>query len=641
MSEGIASPRFARCGLKSREMAMIARLTGAAALALMLWLAPPDSAEAAEDGWITHSTLIGPSKYTDASPHYDYVNPDAPKGGTINSTAIGSFDSFNPFIVQGQPAAGLNYQGGLLWDTLMEKGTDEPSASHPMIAEKWKHTADFGEATYVIDARAKWHDGRPITAEDVQWSLEQLKAHSPTYNKYFGNVSEARIIDERTVTFVFDQKNNRELPLIMGDLPVLPKHWWTANGPDGKPRDFTRSTLEPPLGSGPYRITRFEAGAFVEWERVADYWGADTFTRRGRFNAERRRITYFKEPSAEWEAFKKGGLEDIRIENRAQRWAQLYTFPAVEDGRIVKEVFEETGPYPFQGYFFNTRRQKFADAKVREALSLAFNFEAMNRNLFFGQYTRTDTFFGGTGLAATGLPEGRELEILEGYRGKVPERVFTEAYKPAVYESSRDERKFLRQALGLLKEAGYKRDGTELVGPDGKQFTIEILGFSPTWQRVHAPFMASVRKLGIDISFRVVDTSQYIERLNNFDFDLIVGTASQSSSPGNEQREYWSSSAADQPGSRNFAGIRNPVIDELVEKLIFATDRDELVAHTRALDRVLKHSHYAIPQWHNPAIWNARWDKFGIPRPQPGYIGIDTESWWIDPKKAAALGVSQ
>lgn len=608
-----------------------------ARIALVAGLIFSPSAFAQEPAFNTTVSLIGKSKYDGGFTHYDHVNPDAPKGGTLNQAVTGTFDSFNPFIVQGSPAAGLNYQGGLLFDTLMEKGIDEPSVSHPLIATGYSHPDDYSSATYKLDPRARWHDGEPIQADDVKWSLEQMKAHSPQFNRYFADVSEARIDSPTQVTFLFSQKNNRELPLIMGDLPVLPKHWWEAKNKDGEPRDITKSSLERPLGSGPYKIGAFDAGSTVTWERVEDYWAADTPTRKGRFNFDERRYTYFKDPNAVWEAFKKGGLEDIRTENRAEYWARRYTFPAFERGDVKRQLFPETSGFPMQGFFLNTRRPQFADRRVRKALTWAMNFEDMNKNLFFDQYTRTNSYFGGAELQSKDLPTGRELEILTEYKADLPPELFTEPFSLPVYESRRSEREFLKVSFDLLKEAGWERKGRQLVNAKGEPFKLEILGFSPASERVNAPWINSLRRLGIDASFRVIDTSQFVQRATNFDFDVISTGVQQSASPGNEQREYWSSGAADQPGSRNYFGAKNKVIDALVERIVYAKDRAELVAVTKALDRVLLFNYYVVPQWYLAADRVAYWDKFGIPMPQPTYVGVDVESWWIDAKKAQAL----
>lgn len=593
----------------------------------------------AEDEWRTISSLIGKSKYENGFTRYGYVNPDAPKGGILNGIATGTFDSFNPFIVRGSAAAGLRaFGGGLPYDTLMAQSTEEPGTSYPLIAEAFKYPGDYSSTTYRIDPRARFHDGEPVTAEDVVWSFETLKANHPLYNQYFHNVTEAVIVSEREVEFRFDQKNNRELPHIMGDMPVLPKHWWEGTDASGKKRDISAPTLESPLGSGPYRIKSFKPGSEIVWELVPDYWGKDLAVNIGRNNFGERRYTYFLDENAAWQGFTKGGLDDFRVENRSQKWATEYNFPAFEAGDVLKKAFPQSAGDPMQGFALNTRREKFADRRVREALTWAFDFESMNRTLFYDLYKRTDSYFEGGELASSGLPEGRELEILEEYRGRIPDEVFEKPFTLPVYTGdNREDRAHLSRAFQLLKEAGYKRKGSRLVGPDGKVFAIEFLGRDPSAGRVVGPYIEQLRKLGIDASLRVIDPNQYVNRFRTFDYDVVTVVLPQSQSPGNEQREFWSSAAADAVGSRNAAGIKDPVIDELVDRVIFAKDRAELVATTHALDRVLLWNFYVVPQWHNPDIWMAWWDKFGMPETQPAYLGVDIDSWWIDADKAAAF----
>ncbi|WP_269930900.1 extracellular solute-binding protein [Aminobacter sp. HY435] len=614
------------------------RTLAAAGLAAVL-LSGAGLPSVADDGkWLTTSSLTGTSKYGEDFKHYDYVNPNAPKGGTVNSTVAGTFDSFNPFIVTGTPAAGLTYFGGLLYDTLMQQATDEGSTSHPLIADAYKHPADFSSATYRIDPRAKWHDGKPITAEDVVWSLKTLKEISPLYNKYYTNVTEAVAISDHEVEFRFDQKGNRELPHILGDLAVLPKHWWEGTDASGKKRDITKGTLEPPLGSGAYKIESFKPGSEIVWSRVPDYWGADVPVNVGRNNFDKRRYVYFQDVDAQWLAFTKGGFQDIRPENRSQRWATGYTFPAFKAGDVIKKEFATTSGEPMQGFVLNTRRAQFQDPRVRKALTMAFDFESMNRNLFYDSYTRTDSYFEGGELASSGIPQGKELAILETYRDQLPPELFTEPYKLPVYGTPQSFRENLRAASQLFKEAGWVSRGGKLVSEKtGQQFKIEFLGNDPTDERTTGPFMDNLRKLGIDATLRIVDTNQYVSRVNQFDYDVITMVTAQTLSPGNEQREYWGSKAADTPGSRNYSGIKNPVVDALVDRVIFATDREELVAATHALDRVLLWNYYTVPQWHLPKVWMAYWNKFGIPDKQPAYLGVDTDSWWIDKDKEAAL----
>ena len=588
--------------------------------------------------WRTSSSLIDPDVETKTFERYDYVNPDAPKGGTFNAIAVGTFDSFNPFIVRGTAAAGLSGFGGILYDTLMQQSTDSPGTSHGLVADAFKYPDDYSSATYRINPEARWHDGQPITAEDVIWSFNVMKENSQIYNRYFANVTEATKVSDHEVMFSFDQTGNRELPHIIGDLVVLPKHWWEGEDKSGKKRDITKPTLEAPMGSGPYRIESFKPGSEIIWKRVEDYWGADLPVNIGRNNFDRQRYVYFQDDNAAWQAFTKGGFEDFRRENRSQRWSTGYNFPAFNAGDVKKEVFETDSGEPMQGFVLNTRRPQFKDRKVRQALTYAFDFESMNRTLFYGLYTRTDSYFEGGELASSGLPQGKELEILETVRDEVPPEVFTEEFKLPVYDTPQATRQNLRKAFDLLSEAGWENRGGKLVNKEtGEPFRIEFLGNDPTDSRVSAPYIDNLRRLGIEATMRIVDTTQYINRYRSFDFDVVTAVLAQSASPGNEQRDYWSSAAADASGSRNVAGIKDPAIDKLIDRVIYAKDREELVAATHALDRVLLWNFYLVPQWHLPEVWTAYWDKFGKPEKQPTYVGVDIDSWWIDPEKEAAL----
>jgi len=590
------------------------------------------------DEWRTTSSLIGQSKYGDNFQHYDYVNPNAPKGGTFNSIEVGTFDSFNPFIARGTPAAGLNYQGGLLYQSLMAKSFDEGSVNHPEIADAYKYPDDFSSATYRLDPRAKWHDGQPITVDDVIWSFNFLKKESPQFNRYFANVTEAVAVSDREVEFRFDQKGNRELPLIMADVVVLPKHWWEGTDANGKKRDITKPSLEIPLGSGPYKIESFKPGSEVVWRRVPDFWAADLGINVGRNNFDVRRYTYILDDNAAWQAFTKGGYEDIQSENSARLWMTRYNFPALQAGDVIKQEFKATSLASMQGFMMNTRRAKFQDRRVREALGYAFDFETLNRTQSFGLNTRSNSYFMGSELASSGLPQGKELEILNQYKDKLPPELFTQEYKPPVFDSPQAERQNLRKAIDLFAQAGWKiQNGRMTNEKSGEPFTIEILGFDQGAEPTVNPFVNMLGKIGVTASFRIVDTSQYIARVNDFDYDMITSRLSQSDSPGNEQREYWSSKAADTPGTRNYAGIKDPVVDALVERVIFATDRNDLLAATHALDRVLLWNFYLVPQFTRSVVWLAYWNKFGIPEKQPTYLGPDIDSWWVDPKKEEAL----
>lgn len=591
------------------------------------------------DEWRTTSSLIGQSKYGDNFQHYDYVNPNAPKGGTLNSVLLGTYDSFNPYIVQGSPAAGLvGFGGGLLYDTLMEQATDEGSTSHPLIADAFKYPADYSSATYRLDPRAKWHDGQPITVDDVIWSFQVLKANSPQYSRYFENVTDAVAISDREVEFHFNQKGNRELPKIIGDLAVLPKHWWEGTDANGKKRDVTKPTLEVPLGSAAYKIASFKPGSEIVWQRVPDYWAAKLPVKIGRENFDTRRYTYILDDNAAWLAFTKGGLEDINREYSSRKWATAYNFPAIQAGDVIKKDFQTQSPQPMQGFVLNQRRPLFQDRLVREALTVPFDFESMNRTLFFGFNTRTSSYFQGTEMASSGLPQGKELEILEKYRDKLPPELFTQEFKLPVYDSPQAERKYLKQAVDLFTKAGWVIKGGKMVNAKtGVPFKFEILGWNDTDQVIASPYIANLRKIGVDASLRIIDQTQYINRVNHFDFDVVTGLFGQSDSPGNEQRDFWSSKAADTPGSRNLMGIKDPTVDALVDRIIFATDREDLVAATHALDRVLLWNFYVVPQYYRSAVWLAYWNKFGIPDKQPAYVGADIDSWWIDLDKEKAL----
>ncbi|QPC89168.1 extracellular solute-binding protein [Mesorhizobium sp. INR15] len=591
------------------------------------------------DEWRTTSSLIGESKYGDNFQHYDYVNPDAPKGGGYNSVVLGTFDSFNPYIVQGSPAAGLvGFGGGLLYDTLMEQASDEGSTSHPLIADAFKYPADYSSATYRLDPRAKWHDGQPITVDDVIWSFQTLKSSSPQYSRYFENVTDAVVISDREVEFHFNQKGNRELPKIIGDLAVLPKHWWEGTDANGKKRDITKPTLEVPLGSAAYKIASFKPGSEIVWQRVPDYWAAKLPVKIGRENFDTQRFTYILDDNAAWQAFTKGGLDDIKPENSSKRWKTFYDFPAVKAGDVIKKEFKTASPVPMQAFMLNQRRPSFQDREVRAALTYPFDFETMNRTLFFGFNTRTQSYFQGTELASNGLPQGAELEILEKFRDKLPPELFTQEFKLPVYDSPQAERKYLKQAVDLFAKAGWVIKGGKMVNAKtGEPFKFEILGWNDTDQVIASPYIANLRKIGVDATLRIIDQTQYVNRVNNFDYDVIIGQLGQSESPGNEQRDFWSSKAADTPGSRNYSGIKNPVVDALVDRIIFATDRADLVATTHALDRVLLWNYYVVPQYHRAVVWLAYWNKFGIPEKQPSYRGADTDSWWIDLDKEKAL----
>jgi microcin C transport system substrate-binding protein len=609
------------------------------AAALALGLAVPAGAQ--EPGaWRHGHALLGEVKYPPGFRHFDYVNPEAPKGGTVRLGAQGTFDNFN--IVVAGIKGSLENGVGRLYDTLMTASLDEPFSEYGLLAEAVRHPADYSSVTYRLNPAARFHDGRPVTPADVIFSFEALKANSPMYAFYYANVVKAEQTGEREVTFTFSEKNNRELPQIVGQIPVLPKHWWEGTAPDGRKRDITQTTLEPPVGSGPYRIKSFEAGRNAVYERVPDYWARDLNVNLGKNNFAEIRTEYYRDATVLLEAFK-GDQIDYREENIARNWATAYDFPAMREGRVVREEFEERASGRMQAFVFNLRRPKFGDERVRRAFNLAFDFEDINRTLFFGAYERTDSFFEGTELAASGLPEGRELAILGGLKGRIPESVFTEPYRNPVSGTPEATRNNLRQAFELLKSAGYEQKGRALVNTrTGEPLTVEFLGFDASQERYVLAYKQALERLGIGVTLRIVDPTQYQNRIRSFDFDLTTTLWSQSLSPGNEQRDFWGSAAADRPGSRNLMGLKDPAVDALIEQVIFAKDREEQVAAVKALDRVLLHLNFVVPQWTYNKERTARWDRFSHPRTMPRYGAASFPTiWWYDEAKAAKTGAQR
>jgi microcin C transport system substrate-binding protein len=599
----------------------------------------PAQAEAAagEPVWRHALSLFGNVKYPADFARFDYVNPDAPKGGTARQIAIGTFDNFNPVVegIKGTIAGAV----GLIYESLTTPSEDEVSTEYGALAETMSHPDDFSSVTYRLRPQAKWHDGDPVTPEDVIFSLDSFKKHHPRYSAYYRHVVKAEKAGEHDVKFTFDAPGNRELPQIVGQLTVLPKHWWEGTDSEGRKRDISATTLEKPLGSGAYRIKEFVAGRSVVLERARDYWGRDLNVNIGRNNFDELRYEYFRDSTVALEAFK-GDQVDWRTENSAKNWATAYDFPAVTEKHVLLEEFLNQSFGIMQAFALNIRRDKFSDARVRRALNFAFDFEEMNKQIFFGQYKRISSYFDGTELASSGLPQGRELEILETVRAQVPAEVFTTAYTNPVGGNPEAVRDNLREALRLLKEAGYEVRDRKLVDiKTGTQFELELLGEDPSFERVMLFFKPSLERLGIAVSVRTIDPTQYENRLRTWDFDIVVASWGESLSPGNEQREYWGSQSADMAGSRNIIGIRNPAIDKLIERVIYTKDRDDLVAATKALDRVLLWNHYVVPQWNYPKIRTARWDRFGRPSELPKYgLSGFPALWWFDPDKAARIG---
>jgi len=576
--------------------------------------------------------MHGEVKYGPGFDHFDYVNPDAPQGGTLNLAESGTYDSFNPYVLKGTAAAG----GDLVFETLMTSSKDEPFSMYGLIAEHVYMPEDRSWVAFQLNEDARWHDGEPITVEDVIFSLNTLKKKGhPFYRFYYKNVTSARKIGPRLVRFDFGGGPNRELPLIVGQMPVLAKHYWTRDG-----RSFGGATLDPPLGSGPYEIVNHEPGRYVVYGKVDDYWGADLPVNRGRWNVGEIRYDYFRDPTVIRQAVK-GGNIDVRRENQAKAWATAYDTPAAAKGRLKRVEIDHDRPTGMQGFAMNTRRAPFDDVKVRRALAHAFDFPWTNRNLFFGQYDRTASYFSNSELAADGLPTGREKEILEQFRGKVPPDVFTKAYDPPTTDGDGYPRDNLKEAMRLLKAAGYRYEDMKLIDPEtGRQVAFEILLVSQSFERIVLPYRANLQKLGMKVAVRVVDSAQYQNRLDSFDFDMIVHSFGQSLSPGNEQRDYWSSTAAERQGSRNVTGVADPVVDELVDMIIQAPSREELVMRTRALDRVLLWHHLVVPNWHIGYFRVVYWDKFGRPETPPYDLPIRA-TWWVEPDKRDVVANAQ
>jgi microcin C transport system substrate-binding protein len=586
--------------------------------------------------WKHGLSLFGQLKYPEGFKNFDYVNPSAPQGGTVRQVAFGTFDNFNTVVagVKGNIAAGTE----LFRETLMTPALDEVSTEYGLLAEAVSHPDDHSSVTYRLNAKARWHDGKPVTADDVIYSFDVYKKNSPFYGAYYRHVTKVETTGAREITFTFDGPGNRELPQIVGQLPVLPKHWWEGADQNGKKRDVTQTTLELPLGSGPYRLKEFAPGRSLVYAKVDDYWGKGLNVVVGTRNFQTIRYEYFRDSTVTLEAFK-GDQVDWRTENSAKNWATSYDFPAVRDKRVVLEEFPVRNVGSMQAFAFNVRRDKFKDPRVRRAFNFAFDFEEMNKQVFFGQYKRISSYFEGTELASSGVPEGKELEILETVRDKVPTDLFTRPYTNPVGGNQQANRNNLRDALALFREAGYEIQNTKLVNTKtGVQFTVEFLVDDPQTERFVLFYKPSLERLGMTVSVRVVDSAQYENRLRQWDFDIIVASWGQSLSPGNEQRDFWSSPAADRPGSRNLVGIKNPAVDAMIERVIFSKDRDDLVASTKALDRVLLWNFYVVPQWTYGKQRTARWDRFGHPENMPKYGAAAFPTvWWWDAEKAAKV----
>ncbi len=572
--------------------------------------------------------MHGDVKYGPDFEHWDYVNPDAPKGGTMRLGGVGGFDSLNPFIIQG--TVPFNPLVIYTMDTLMVSSSDEPFTEYCLICETVRVPADRGWVEFDLNPDAKFADGTPITVDDVIWSFEAWTTHFPRDQFYYADVESVSQVGEHTVRFDFSTNENLELPLILGQLRIMSKDEWAE-------REITRVSLDPYISSGAYIIAEVDPGRRIVFERNPDYWAADLPVMRGMHNIDRIVFDYYLDADVAFEAFKSGDI-DYRTENTSKNWATGYDIPEVEAGVIVKEELENELAEPFQGLFFNLRRPQFADRRVREALILAFDFEWTNENLFYSLYQRTDSLFEASELEASGPPSPEELAVLEPFRDQLQPEVFELDYEaPSTAETGL--RANLRRAVELLEEAGYvMEDGVRVHQDTGTRLEMEILLVSPSFERIMLPYATNLQRIGVAAEVRTVETSQYVERLNNFDFDAVNFGIAQSLSPGNEQRDYWGSGAADTPGSRNVMGLANPAIDALIDLVIQAPTREDLVIRTRALDRAVIWEMFAVPEWNNPTTWVAYWDQYDHPRPDEAPSrGVPFTAWWYDAEKAATL----
>jgi microcin C transport system substrate-binding protein len=629
----------------------------AAAVLLSFWT-PLDHASAEEPKCHHALSLVGEPKFGPDFKNFDWVNPDAPKGGTLRQWAEGTFDTLNPFSDKGVKAAGL----GLVFDSLFTPSPDEPSTQYALIAECASYPEDYSSVTFRLRPEAKFQDGQPITPEDVIFSFNEFKRVNPFYAFYYKNVIKAEKTGDHEVTFAFDAKGNRELPMIVSEISVVAKHYWEGKDRSGRQRDLGLTTVEPPLGSGAYKVKYVDTGRKIIYERVPDYWAKDLPVMRGQQNFDILEYTYYRDRTPAFEDFKTGKI-DLWVENQASAWAMQYQFDALKKGLVKKEAIPVKRVAPMQAFVFNLRRKQFQDPRVRHAFNLLFNFEEANKKLFFNLYQRVGSFFENSELQSKGLPEGRELEILNELRSEVPPEVFTTEWKNPVNLQDGDYRKHQQEALKLFEAAGWKissetvddpscgffckltraiglssaRTARVLRNADGEQMTAEFLISGDTFERIILPYAKDLEALGIKATVRAVDGAQYKQREDNRDFDIIIDTFSQSNSPGNEQRDFWGSAAADKNGSRNTAGIKNPAVDKLVDKIVFAKDRAELVAATHALDRVLLWNFYVVPHWYYPYERLAYWDIFGRPDKLPSQTSAPMQVWWIDPAKKTVV----
>ena len=589
--------------------------------------------------WLASGALADPShgisvfgdlKYPAGFKHLEYVNPEAPKGGEIRLSYVGSFDNLNPFILKGEVA----YLAALQFDTLMAGSGDEADAMYGLVAKNVELGGNKAWVLFTLDKRARFNDGSQVTPADVVFSFETIKEKGhPRFRIIYRDIEAAKAVGDNQVKFVFKAGANRDLPLIAAGLPVLSRAYFEAN-------QFDKTTLSPLLGSGPYRVVKADQGRSVTYERVPDYWARDLPVNIGRYNFDRIRIDYYRDREIELEAFTAYAY-DFREEFTSKNWATRYDFPAATKGWVIVDTLKDERPSGTQAFFINTRRDKFKDRRVRAALDYIFDYEWLNKNIFYSLYKRTQSIFENSILAARGQPGKSELGLLEAYRNRVPDEVYDKPIAFPRTDGSGNNRKNLRVATRLLKQAGWNvRDG-KLTNAEGEVMEIEFLTDQPTFKRVYAPYVRNLERVGITGKIRIVDSAQYQNRLNEFDYDIITARFVMSLTPGIEQRNMWGSDAVDVPGSFNLSGVKDPVVDELIEHLVAAGDRDELTTAARALDRVLLWNHYIVPQWFKAAHNIAYWDKFGRPPSKPKYAEGYPHTWWYDETRAAALNAKR
>ena len=559
-------------------------------------------------------------KYNKDFKHFDYVNPSAPKGGVIRLAERGTYDSLNQFILKGVPAIGLDS----IYESLLVTSLDEPFTAYGLLAETLNVSSDKSSITFYMDKNAKWHDNMPITAEDVAWTFKIIleKGH-PSYKSYYADIKSIEVIDLYTIKFYFKNTKNRELPIIIGQMKILPKHFW-----EGK--EFGSSGFLIPLGSGPYRIKKVTAGRNIIYQRIKNHWAKNNSTYIGQNNFDTIQYDYYRDSNVMIEALKAKEY-DFRSENISKEWATAYN-SLKGNSSFIKEELDHELPQGMQAFIYNTRKKIFKNIHLRKALSLAFDFEWTNKTLFYGQYIRSTSYFSNSELAASGLPSKEELNILNKYKDIIPKEVFSDIYNPGLTNGSGNNRKNLRESIRILKNANYTLDNNILKNAEGMVIKFEILLLSPAFERIVAPFIKNLSKLGVNVSIRIVDTAQYKNRLDNYDFDMVVMSRGQSLNPGNEQRNYWSSKSANINGSANWIGMKNEAIDELIELIIQASNRNDMVLYAKALDRVLLHNHYVIPHWHIKKWRLAYWNKLERPINIPKYNLGFPETWWYNSK---------